>query len=96
MVSPSLSTLREKQGTWLLDLHLDGRVYRFATKHTTVTDGINGNTYLYREGLEDFMLDLQQYGDTELSVSLSITSDVDWAKLDATGRRRCSIATLKG
>lgn len=72
------------RGHWLLDLVVGGIEYRYATSPVTVTDD-NGASYRYDEGLSDLALPLVQDGGAELTVGIEISSDEDWALLEARG-----------
>lgn len=51
--APEPAECRCGPGTWLLDLDVGGRVFRYSTREQTIRDA-RGNAYLYRAGLTDF------------------------------------------
>ena len=79
---PSRKQLFSAAGHWLIDLHLGGRVLRFATAPLeVVTDG--GGVIQYREGLADFSHGESSAGSADLSISVSIDAGEAWADLSA-------------
>jgi hypothetical protein len=75
--------IRGRRPVWLLDLDVNGHVFRFATIQADVTDA-DGNGYRYEAGLEDFDLPRSQAG-ANASIGVTVTSSVDWPALLATG-----------
>lgn len=70
-------TVRSTAGIWLLDLHVGGRVFRYATERCSVTDAA-GTTYLYDEGLSDLELGMvRTLG--ERRIGIEVNSPEDWA-----------------
>jgi hypothetical protein len=78
---PGLTQIRGREAQWLLDIDLNGRVFRFATQHVEVTDG-DGNVIVYRAGLSGL-----QVSRSAASVAVTVASDEDanWAELEARG-----------
>lgn len=69
-------------GTWLLDLEVGGRVFRYSTRTLEVADA-DGATYVYLAGLTDFEMPLDG---TEESQAIEIVDHrVAWSLLAATG-----------
>ena len=70
-------TVRSTPGIWLLDYHVGGRVFRYATERCSVTDAA-GTTYLYDEGLSDLELGMvRTLG--ERRIGIEVNSPEDWA-----------------
>ena len=63
---------------WLLDVTIDGRVYRYSQEHLEINTEA-GDTVTYWSGLVDLELAI---GDEDVTVSI-LDPDVDWPTLAA-------------
>lgn len=84
-------------GTWLLDLTIGGRVLRYATTRSTITDA-DGASYLYRAGLADFEMRLD--GQQEAQGFQLVDPSINWGELAAKGenldRATCTLRYWDG
>lgn len=79
---PTRGQLTDTVGHWLLDLHLGGRVLRFATAPVYVpTDA--GPEVQYREGLADFDQGQSSEGSADFAVPQSLDVGDAWAEFSA-------------
>jgi len=76
----SRSDILGKQGHFLLDWTVDGRVYRFATADLDVTDKA-GTTYHYRKGLRRPEVTPMALGGADASIGVQVQTGDDWADL---------------
>lgn len=77
---PARSQIVGKRGYWLLDLDVNGHVYRYATAPVVVNKS-DGTTLFYREGLSDLSVSPTVLKGQEVSAAVELTTDVNWSQL---------------
>lgn len=69
---------------WLLEMTIEGHVYRYSDRELTVTDAA-GNDYLYSEGLDDISVSPSALATPDAAITVTVHDSTDWAALEAQG-----------